>query len=153
MSSGTRTPVVDASSTSVTDSLGPGRGTGETVTVAVDARLVRGARSALGYLDDADELPAQDRSTIEDVRMHVESLDARVQSQSRDSFTEGFAAGDLVLLVSGLLGVARHYSERDDEVAADFHRLCAKRVLDALVDQRPDLVDNLRVIAQDSREE
>ncbi len=128
-------------------SLEPRPLTGETVTVDVDEQLLRAARSALGYLDDSDRTTDTGACVVDAVRTRVESLTARVEALPHDQFTARFDASDVVLLVSGLFGVARHYADAGELRAADFHRERAGRLLDVLVEQRPELVKNLRRVA------
>lgn len=145
MSPASRTLTADEPAT-LSASLEPRPLTGETVTVDVDAQLLRAARSALGYLDDSEQTTKTGACVVDAVRTRVESLTARLEAHPHARFTARFDASDVVLLVSGMFGVARHYADADDPVAADFHRARAAELLDALVDQRPDLARNLRSV-------
>lgn len=130
-------------------SLEPRPLTGETVTLYVDQRLLRASRSALGYLDDSERTTRTGACVVDAVRTRVESLTARLESHPHDRVAARFDASDVVLLVNGLLGVANHYADEERPVAADFHRERAGQLLDVLVEQRPELVRNLRTVASD----
>ncbi|MFD1645926.1 hypothetical protein [Haloarchaeobius litoreus] len=146
MAPASRTHSVDDPAT-LSPSLEPRPLTGETVTVDVDGRLLRAARSALGYLDDSDQTTETGACVVDAVRMRVESLTARLDAHPHDRFAARFDASDVVLLVSGMFGVARHYADAAEPLAADFHRERAGQLLNVLVEQRPDLVRNLRTVA------
>ncbi|WP_435346749.1 hypothetical protein [Haloarchaeobius sp. HRN-SO-5] len=147
MSQATRS--VRSDEPTLSPSLEPRPLTGETVVVDVDRRLLRGTRSALGYLDDSDRTSDDGARIVDAVRMRVDTLSARLDAQARDQFTTRFDAADLVLLVAGLFGVGRYYADDGRPVAADFHRQRAAELLGALAEQRPDLVDDLRrVVAE-----
>lgn len=146
MAPASRTRNADDTAT-LSASLEPRPLTGETVTVDVDQRLLRASRSALGYLDDSEQTTETGACVVDAVRTRIESLTARLEAHPHDRVTARFDASDVVLLVSGLFGVARHFADADEPVAADFHRERAAQLLDVLVGQRPDLVRNLRAVA------
>lgn len=148
MAPASRTRSVDDPA-ALSPSLEPRPLTGETVTVDVDAQLLRACRSALGYLDDSDRTTRTGACVVDAVRTHIEALTARLDAHPHDRFAARFDASDVVLLVSGLFGVARHFADADEPLAADFHRERAGQLLDVLVEQRPDLVQNLRTVAAD----